>query len=429
MIARVAPKVSRCEASPEGTDRMRIGTRHAGRRAGIAAAVFLAVLELAPAAQAVPAVALVSSGGGALGGLVPFDTDNPGGANFGAPIAITGTDGKRVLGIDYRPSTGELYGVDEASRLYKINAATGSASQVGAPGAVVFDPFTGVFQGIGFDFDPTNEQLRATEDDGLVNGQDDNFTIDPDTGIFTQHSDLGGAPTDVDIAGLAYANSVSGAGFTTPYAIETNQPVSGNSRLVVIHPANAGTLFTIDGNANGLGVAVDSQNIGFDISGSVNRSLVTLSVGGVFGLYRIDLEFGAGGAGTGDATLVGNFGVPPGTTIRGFAVVISPPPPPPPAPGPPSGPPPDTTAPNTRITKGPARRTRSRSAAFRFRSTEPASRFLCQLDNRAFGRCNSPKRYRRLRPGQHKVFVAAVDAAGNIDPTPASRTWRIRRAR
>ena len=412
---------------------MPTGARRAVRRAGTAAAVLLAVLVLAPAAHAVPAVVLVSSGGAPLGSLVPFDTDNPGGANFSAPIAITGTDGRRVLGIDYRPSTGELYGVDEGSRLYKINATTGSASQVGAPGAVVFDPFTGVFQGIGFDFDPTNEQLRATEDDGLVNGQDDNFTIDPDTGIFTQHSDLGGPATDVDIAGVAYANNVSGAGFTTPYAIETNQPVSGNSRLVVIHPANAGTLFAIDRNANGLGVAVDSQNIGFDISGSVNHALATLSVGGVFGLYRIDLEIGAGGASTGDARHVGNLGMPPSTTSRGFAVVIPPPPPapepPPPPPEPPPPPPPDTTAPNTRITSGPARTTRSRSATFRFSSTEPGSRFLCQLDKSAFAPCNSPRTYRRLRPGGHKVFVGAVDAAGNVDPTPASRTWRIRPAR
>jgi hypothetical protein len=399
-------------------------------RGATAAAVFLAVLVLAPAAGAVPAVVLTASAGAPLGSLVSFDTDNPGGANFDAPVAISGTDGRRVLGIDYRPSTGELYGVDEGSRLYKIDRTTGSAVQVGNPGAVVFDPFVAVFQGIGFDFDPTNEQLRATEDDGLVNGQDDNFTIDPGTGVFTQHSDLGGPATDVDIAGVAYANNAFAAGFTAAYAIETNQPVMGNSRLVVIHPANAGTLVNIDRNTNGLGVAVDSQNIGFDIHGSANRALATLSVGGVFGLYRIDLEFGAGGTGTGDATLVGNFTVPPGTVIRGFTMVIAPPPPPPPSPPPVTpAPPPDTTAPNTRITRGPARTTRSRSATFRFRSTEAGSRFLCQLDNRAFTPCTSPKRYRRLRLGRHKLYVGAIDAAGNVDRTPASRRWRILPAR
>jgi uncharacterized protein DUF4394 len=395
-----------------------------GSRCGAVAAVVIAVLVLVPAAHAVPAVLLVSSSATDPGSLITFDTDNPAGADFGASRAITGTNGRRVLGIDYRPSTGELYGVDEGSRLYKIDPATGSASQVGAPGAVVFDPFIGVFQGIGFDFDPTNEQLRATEDDGTVNGQDDNFTIDPDTGVFTQNGDLGGPATDVDISGVAYPNNVS-----TPYAVETNQPVMGNSRLVAISPANAGTVFNVDRNANGLGVVVDSQNIGFDIVGTTNRALATLSVGGVFGLYRIDLEFGAGGTSTGDATLVGNFNVPPGTVIRGFAMVIAPPPPPPEPTPPPVTPPPDTTAPNTRITRGPARTTRSRSATFRFRSTEAGSRFLCQLDKRRFVPCTSPRKYRRLRPGRHRMFVGAIDAAGNVDPTPASRTWRIRRPR
>ena len=403
-------------------------TSRAFRRAATVGAVFLALLALAPAANAVPAVLLVASSGAPVGGLVSFDTDNPGGASIGAAVPISGTDGRRVLGIDYRPSTGELYGVDEGSRLYRINPTTGLASLIGAPGATVFDPFVGVFQGIGFDFDPTNELLRATEDDGLVNGQDDNFTIDPATGAFTQHSDLGGAPTDVDIAGVAYANSVFAPPFTTPYAIETNQPVMGNSRLVVIHPANSGALFNIDRNINGLGVAVDSQNIGFDIHGSVNRAFASLSVGGVFGLYRIDLEFGAGGTVTGDATLVGNFAAPAGSVVRGFTMGIAPPPPPPPPPPPapaPVTPTPDTTAPNTRITRGPARTTRSRRATFRFSSTEAGSRFLCQLDSRAFAPCRSPKTYRRLRLGRHKLYVGAIDAAGNVDRTPALRRWRI----
>ena len=403
-----------------------------------AAAALFALLVFAPAAQAVPAYLLVSASAGDNGSLVSFDTDSPGAANLGAGTAITGTGGKRVLGIDYRPSTGELYGVDEASRLYKIDPTTGVATQVGAPGATTFDTFVGVFQGIGFDFDPTNELLRATEDDGAVNGQDDNFTIDPATGIFTQNGDLGGAPTDVDIAGVAYVDNAPGTTSTTLYGIETNQPVSGNSRLVAINPPNAGTVFAIDRDADGLGLAVDSQNIGFDINGATNRARAVLSVGGVFGLYSIDLEFAAGGTGTGDATLVGAFTVPAGTVIRGFAMVVPPPPPPPPPeapPGPPPAPPappgpvaapPDTTAPNTLMTRRPARITRSRTARFEFSSNEAGVQFLCQIDNRAFAPCTSPKTYRRLRLGRHKVFIRAVDRAGNIDATPASRTWRIR---
>jgi hypothetical protein len=406
---------------------------HRTRHLLLGCALVAAVLALAVPSSAVAqseAYLLTASSSSPVGSLVPFDINNPAGANFNAATPIVGTGGERVLGIDFRPTSGVLYGLSEASRLYTINPATGAATQVGAPGAVQLDPFVGVFQGIGFDFNPVTEQLRVTEDDGLVNGQDDNFTVNPDTGIFTQQGDLGGAATDVDIAGVAHSNNVAGATATTVYAIETNQPVMGNSRLVVIDPPAAGTLTTIDSNGNGLGVVVDSQNIGFDITTDPKRGFAILSVGGVFGLYRIEVAPADEGNGTGDAALVGTLSAPAGSAVRGFARVIPlpagppPPPPPPPPPGPTTS---DTRPPNTRIRGGPRRVTRSRSATFRFVSTEAGSRFQCKLDRKPFRRCRSPKRYRRLRPGRHIFRVRAVDRAGNVDRTPAVRRWRIRR--
>jgi hypothetical protein len=124
----------------------------------------------------------------------------------------------------------------------------------------------------------------------------------------------------------------------------------------------------------------------------------------------------------------------------------SPPPPPPPsttppAPAPPPAPPPvspppppspalplarDTTPPNTRLTASPARRTRAHRARFRFVSTEARSRFHCKLDRRRWAACRSPQAYAGLRKGLHVFRVRARDAAGNADPTPAVRSWRIR---
>jgi hypothetical protein len=196
----------------------------------------------------------------------------------------------------------------------------------------------------------------------------------------------------------------------------------------VIDPPAAGTLTTIDSNGNGLGVAVDSQNIGFDLTTNPKRGFATLSVGGVFGLYRIEVAPADEGNGTGDAALVGNFGPPAGSAVRGFARVIPPPvapaPPPPPPPGPTTS---DTRPPNTRIRGGPKRVTRSRSATFRFGSTEAGSRFQCKLDRKPFRRCRSPKTYRRLRPGRHTFRVRAIDRAGNVDRSPAVKRWTIRR--
>jgi hypothetical protein len=106
--------------------------------------------------------------------------------------------------------------------------------------------------------------------------------------------------------------------------------------------------------------------------------------------------------------------------------------PPPSAPPPPAPPPPapqrlrDTTPPNTRLIASPSRRTRAHRARFRFTSTEAGSRFRCRLDRRRWMVCRSPQAYARLKQGVHVFRVRARDGAGNVDPTPAVRSWRIR---
>lgn len=51
--------------------------------------------------------------------------------------------------------------------------------------------------------------------------------------------------------------------------------------------------------------------------------------------------------------------------------------------------------------------------------------FLCKLDSQPFGKCRSPRVWRGLAPGKHRIAVVAIDAAGNRDPSPAVRTFRI----
>ena len=91
-------------------------------------------------------------------------------------------------------------------------------------------------------------------------------------------------------------------------------------------------------------------------------------------------------------------------------------------------PPPYETAPQTTITAGPAAYARSRTASFSF-SSEPGSTFRCRVDAGPFLPCSSPKAYQSLPDGRHTFLVAAADATGNADPTPASRTWRVDTAR
>lgn len=91
----------------------------------------------------------------------------------------------------------------------------------------------------------------------------------------------------------------------------------------------------------------------------------------------------------------------------------------PPLPKPPSGgssSPPDITAPETTIART---KLLSASGVAKFwLSSSEAGSFLCRLDKAPFKPCGSPKTYRHLKPGRHTFRAEAVDAAGNVDPSP-----------
>src|SRR5215203_111248 len=87
----------------------------------------------------------------------------------------------------------------------------------------------------------------------------------------------------------------------------------------------------------------------------------------------------------------------------------------------------DTTPPETTITSGAAEGEPLTvdSATFAFSSSEANSTFECSLDGAAYSACTSPKDYTNLSNGTHNFEVRATDAAGNVDATPASRTFSV----
>lgn len=85
----------------------------------------------------------------------------------------------------------------------------------------------------------------------------------------------------------------------------------------------------------------------------------------------------------------------------------------------------DTTPPETTIGSGPPGLTSSASATFSFSSSESNSTLECSLDNAAYSSCTSPQDYASLSDGSHIFEVRATDAVGNVDATPASRTWTV----
>ncbi|MEA2495453.1 MAG: large repetitive protein, partial [Thermoleophilaceae bacterium] len=85
----------------------------------------------------------------------------------------------------------------------------------------------------------------------------------------------------------------------------------------------------------------------------------------------------------------------------------------------------DTHAPQTTITAGPSGKTQNRRPTFKFGSSEAGSTFRCALDFGPYGPCTSPHQTSKLGFGAHVFRVRARDRAGNVDSTPAQRSFSV----
>jgi len=90
------------------------------------------------------------------------------------------------------------------------------------------------------------------------------------------------------------------------------------------------------------------------------------------------------------------------------------------------------TAPETTISKGPKAKVKTRKkkakVKFKFQADEPGVTFACALDGAAAAPCTSPYSF-KVRKGRHSLTVTATDAAGNVDSSPATYSWKVKRKR
>ncbi len=90
----------------------------------------------------------------------------------------------------------------------------------------------------------------------------------------------------------------------------------------------------------------------------------------------------------------------------------------------------DTDEPETTIDDQPGDPSNVVNPQFEFSSDEPnGTTFQCKLDTPAgpgtYQPCDTPQPYSNLVQGEHTFFVYAIDAAGNIDQSPATYTWTV----
>ncbi|MDA0182239.1 Ig-like domain-containing protein [Solirubrobacter phytolaccae] len=85
----------------------------------------------------------------------------------------------------------------------------------------------------------------------------------------------------------------------------------------------------------------------------------------------------------------------------------------------------DLEPPDTTIVSGPGPVTRDGDGTIELASSKPSAytRYECRLDSETWNRCPDPIRWVATGEGVHRFAVRAIDALGNVDPTPATRSW------
>lgn len=229
--------------------------------------------------------------------LLTLDSSAP---SNGSLMSISGLlSGERIRAIDMRPTTGVVYGLSDLGNLYKLDAATGVASNR----LTLSIPVQGT--AIGFDFNPAADLSNAAAGSlRLTSNARENWVINVNTGAVTAQTAL---PVGFKIAASAYTNNDKNpATGTVLYNIDT-----ATDSLYAQNPPAAGTQ-TLVGS-----LGIDTSGIaGFDISTTgLGYASLTDADTGQSSLYSVALS-GSGNL----AMSLGAFGV--GGNTAGVGSVI-----------------------------------------------------------------------------------------------------------
>jgi hypothetical protein len=205
--------------------------------------------------------------------LIKFNARHP--SDIRGLQAITGLPaGVTLKGIDFRPATGDLYGVGSDSVVYRLNPKTGIAV---AEGPAFAPALRG--KSFGVDFNPVVDKIRVVSDDR----QNLRLNVDEGTVLSTDKDINPGTP---QIVGSGYINSSFSA--TRPTATTLYAVDAASDMLFKQNPPNDGTL--TEGQWLGLDVGL---NANFDIAGDDNMGFLTNSTKNRgTTLYKVDVTTG-----------------------------------------------------------------------------------------------------------------------------------------
>jgi hypothetical protein len=210
---------------------------------------------------------------------------------LGTLAGFVGSD-SRLVGIDFRPQDGLLYGVGNGGGLYRIDTATAQLSPIGQLSTTPDTAATA----FGVDFNPAANALRIVANSGqnlrqsFANlGTATPLAATAVDGTLNYTAAATPGPTALGVVGAAYTNNdLAAATATSLFVLDVNL-----AQVALQSPANAGFLVA----TGKLGVA--PQGGGFDIysvlRGNVTvaqRALAALSVDGATALHDVDLLTG-----------------------------------------------------------------------------------------------------------------------------------------
>lgn len=234
--------------------------------------------------------------------LITFDTAAP---SMGSAVGLSGlAASEKLLGLDTRPTNGQLYTLSNLGNIYTLDASTGAATFVTALKA----PINGSL--LGFDFNP-NADVSGAASLRVLTAAGDNYAVNvnpgANLGAVAKQTNVSSASGSLKLTGAAYSNNdTNPATPTVLFAIDTV------SSSLFSTSAPAGGVYTRVGS-----LGANSLNVfGFDISGSGVAYAGLTGDDSYSSLYTINLQTGA-------ASLIGAFGIQGNTalpTIVGLAV-------------------------------------------------------------------------------------------------------------
>jgi Domain of unknown function (DUF4394) len=263
-----------------------------------AAALAAATLAVAPSSDASPATRVRECGVHSYSRnlevvgltsdqrLVCFRTNKPGNARDIAQVSGLVQDTK-LVGIDYRPATGDLYGVGDQAGIYIVDPATATASLAARANVALQGTSFGV------DFNPAADRLRIISDTGQnlrINVADGSTTVDT--------SLTNGAAPALGVTGAMYTNNDADPNTgTTLFDVDSTL-----DQISLQSPPNNGTLVATGklGVDTTPDVAADIYSHIKDGTTVSNSAFAALSSPSTSSFYGVDLL-------TGRATKTGDF--------------------------------------------------------------------------------------------------------------------------